>query len=95
MEKFLEVVCAGWYIGSILAVLLATFTSSTSGVKLTLVCPLVYHLIMTYTASFHLEGWAVCNPTVGSHRTVMLVHGLLFLLCVFLVTQSENTLEIN
>ena len=57
LEKLLDVVFACWKLGSILAVLLAFFTSPASQ-KLTLVCPLVYHFILTYTSVFYLEaGW--------------------------------------
>merc|ERR1712110_788174 len=87
LEKLMEVIVASWYLGSILAVLFAFFTSSS--LKVTLVCPLVYHLMLTYYAIFHIEGWAVCNPAWGTHRTVGQVHGVLSCLCVFLFSQSN------
>merc|ERR1712079_306414 len=51
IEKLLEAVFAGWYLSSILGVILAYFFSSQS-LKFTLICPMLYHLMSTYGATF-------------------------------------------
>merc|ERR1719219_2663197 len=53
LEKLLEVILSSWYIATILASLFEYFTSGS--LKVSLVCPLVYHAILTYYAIFHLE----------------------------------------
>ena len=56
IEKLLEAVLAGWYISSILGVILAYFFS-TESLKFTLLCPLIYHVMSTYTATYYIEDW--------------------------------------
>merc|ERR1712130_1017610 len=59
IEKLLEAVFAGWYISSILGVILAYFFSAQS-FKFSMICPLFYHVMSTYTATFYIEDWGVC-----------------------------------
>merc|ERR1712223_448074 len=76
IEKLLEAVFAGWYISSILGVLMAYFFSAQS-LKFTLICPLFYHVMSTYTATFYIEDWGVCNEHVGSYKRVAGFHGVM------------------
>ena len=87
IEKLLEAVFAGWYISSILGVILAYFFS-TESLKYTLICPLIYHVMSTYTATYYLEDWGVCNEHVGSYKRVAGFHGVMSVLFVYLFTHS-------
>ena len=81
IEKLLEAVFAGWYISSILGVILAYFFS-TESLKFTLICPLFYHVMSTYTATYYIEDWGVCNEQVGSYKRVAGFHGFMSVLFV-------------
>merc|ERR1712066_1045263 len=87
IEKLLESVFAGWYISSILGVILAYFLSKQS-LKFTLICPMLYHVMSTYMASFHIQDWGVCNEAVGSYKRVAGFHGVMSVLFVYLFTMS-------
>ena len=86
IEKLLEAVFAGWYISSILGVILAYFLSKQS-LKFTLICPMLYHLVSVYGA-FQMEEWGVCNEAVGSYKRVVGFHGLMSVMFVYLFAMS-------
>ena len=87
IEKLLEAVFAGWYLSSILGVILAYFFSSES-LKYTLICPMLYHLMSTYGATFQIEDMGVCNEAVGTYKTIAGFHGVMSVLFVYLFSMS-------
>merc|ERR1712218_578837 len=87
IEKLLEAVFSGWYISSILGVILAYFYSPKS-LKFTLICPMLYHLVSTYGATFLMPEWGVCNEAVGSYKRVVGFHGLMSVMFVYLFAMT-------
>ena len=88
LEKLLEAVFAGWYLSSILGVLLAYFLAESKTMRFTLICPLLYHIMSTYMACIHLDSWGVCNPKVQSHRMIASFHAVMTLMFGYLVKHT-------
>merc|ERR1712110_419342 len=88
IEKLLEAVFAGWYLSSIVGVLLAYNFSNRSSVKFTLICPLMYHVMSTYMGVFHAGDWGVCNIAVQPSRGIAIFHGVMTLLFGYLFIKT-------
>ena len=48
LEKLFEAAVVGWYLGSIAAIMTAVYTGDRVSVRVTLLCPLIYHVYLTY-----------------------------------------------
>jgi len=91
IEKLLEAVFAGWYLSSIVGVLLAYNFSNRSSVKFTLICPMIYHIMATYLGVFLVGDWGVCNITLPlncSPRGMAIFHSFMTLLFGYLFIKT-------
>ena len=89
MEKLLEAVFGGWYTSSIIGVLLAYFSGSSSTLRSTLVCPLIYHIMSSCVAVLFLEKWNVCNKAKTSAAMIGGFHSLMSLLFGYLYCMTS------
>ena len=103
IEKLLAAIMAGWYTTSIIGVLAAYFTrftndsifhpltsccSTRAAVRCTLLCPLLYHIMSTYMATFHVPSWGVCNDRVQSSNVILIFHSVLTAMFAFLFVKT-------
>jgi len=85
LEKLFEAVLVGWYLGSITAILAAVYSGDRPSVRLTLLCPLIYHAYLTYIGIFHADSWGIFY--FGA-RGVYLTHGVLTVVMSYLFVKT-------
>ena len=82
LEKLLAMVFACWYLASILPVILAYVSDDKTAKQVTILCPLVYHVMISINAFRIMGSWNVCNPEFVSHNGVGIIHAFLGVICV-------------
>ena len=82
LEKLLQMVFGCWYLASILPVVLAYVSDNNTAKQFTILCPFIYHVLVSIIFLLFAGSWNVCNTEVVSPNSAGLIHVLLAAMCV-------------
>ena len=84
LERLLSIIFGCWYLASSLPVVLAYLSDNDIARKFTILCPIIYHVLISIIFFLFAGSWNVCNTEVVSPNSAGIIHALLAAICVVL-----------
>ena len=83
IEQLLGLIFSLWYLASIIPVTLCYLSGSSNGLKVAILTPLFYHLLISVCGFLFLNQTGVCNEELISGHKIGGIHALLATACLF------------
>ena len=84
IEKLLDMIYSMWYVASILPVIMAQMSSSSTAMQWAIMAPLFYHIFIAINAYKFGDSWKVINPQHSSSKKIASIHTFLTAVCLVL-----------
>ena len=82
IEQLLGLIFSLWYLASIIPVTLCYLSGSSNGLKVAILTPLFYHLLISVCGFLFLNQTGVCNEELISGHRIGGIHALLATACL-------------
>ena len=90
IERLLSMIFSLWYLGSILPVIMAQRSGSSTAMQWAILAPLFYHILVTINFYLFGDGWKAINKQRASSVKIAAIHAFLTAVCLVLYQTSHE-----